>query len=282
MKRYLFTILLIITFVTGAPFVYGKIHGQSRFSENPKGVAEKGNDIAVKGNDIVVKENGEVGTGNVMAEKKNETENWEEHSSVYEFETVERSYFDDALFIGDSRTVGLFEYADLGNADVYANSGMNVYKVFDIKISVKGQQKLTLSEVLSAKQYGKIYLMMGINELGYDFEKTVKTYREMVETIKGFQPEAIIFLEANQHVTAGKSNEDAIFNNKNINRLNAKIRELADNRTTFYIDVNELFDDAKGNLDASITNDEVHVLGKYYAQWADWLCTKGVIKRDLP
>lgn len=278
MKRYLFTILIIITFVTGAPFVYGKIYGQDRFSENFKGV-EKGNDIVEKGS-------GEVGAGNVMAEKENEAENMdaaenaEEHLSVCEFETVERSYFDDALFIGDSRTVGLFEYADLGNADVYADSGMNVYKVFDIRISMKGQGKLTLSEVLSAKQYGKIYLMMGINELGYDFEKTVKTYREMVETIKGFQPEAIIFLEANQHVTAGKSNGDAIFNNKNINGLNERIRELADNRTTFYIDVNELFDDAKGNLDASITNDGVHVLGKYYARWADWLCTKGVRKGD--
>jgi len=39
---------------------------------------------------------------------------------------ADTTYFDDALFIGDSRTVGLAEYGNLGQAEVLADSGMSV------------------------------------------------------------------------------------------------------------------------------------------------------------
>lgn len=192
------------------------------------------------------------------------------------FETVDLTYWEDALFIGDSRTVGLSEYADLGGADVFASSGMSVYKVFSAKIEMPGAGKQTLEEVLAAKQYGKIYIMMGINELGYNHESTVKKFEEMYDKIHELQPDAILFLGANLHVTEKKSASDKIYNNEAINRLNQAIMGMADNQTRFYVDVNEVFDDANGNLDASYTADDAHVLGKYYAQWADWLLTKGI------
>lgn len=203
-------------------------------------------------------------------------ETTDEEDAEKSFVTVDSSYWDDALFIGDSRTVGLSEYADLGGADVFANSGMSVYRVFSEKISMPQGGKQTLEEVLAAKQYGKIYIMMGINELGYNHESTVKKYQEMVEKIHELQPDAILFLGANLHVTEKKSASDKIFNNEAINRINQAVEEMADNKTIFYVDVNEVFDDANGNLDADYTADESHVLGKYYAKWAEWLLTKGI------
>ena len=73
------------------------------------------------------------------------------------------SWFDDALFIGDSRTVGLHEYGNLGNAEVLADSGMSVYKLFKKEFSWSSGEKGTLEELLSKRQFGKIYLMLGIN-----------------------------------------------------------------------------------------------------------------------
>ncbi|WP_434694374.1 hypothetical protein [Hungatella sp. SB206] len=49
--------------------------------------------------------------------------------------------FSSVLFIGDSRTVGLSEYGDLGQADVFANSGMSVFNLFEARVSVKGGEK---------------------------------------------------------------------------------------------------------------------------------------------
>lgn len=184
---------------------------------------------------------------------------------------ADTSYFDDALFIGDSRTVGLSEYGDLGNAEVVADSGMNVHEIFDKRFVTRSGEKKSLEEILSEGQFGKIYLMLGINELGYDFDYTVAKYGKLIEKLREAQPDALIFLQANLHVTARKSAASDIYNNENIDRFNQAVRQMADNRKLFYLDVNELFDDEEGNLSEDYTADNAHVLGKYYADWVEWM-----------
>lgn len=193
------------------------------------------------------------------------------------FTATDSSYLNDALFIGDSRTVGLREYGQTQGPNFFANTGMNVYNVRDSSVNVPGVGTVTLDSLLSSKKYGKIYVMLGINELGYNRENTVVKYGELIDWIKEKAPDSLIFIEANLHVAAGRSNTDEVFNNKNINDFNSKISQFADNKRVFYIDVNELFDDANGDLKAECTSDNTHVLGKYYVEWVDWILTKAIL-----
>ena len=193
------------------------------------------------------------------------------------FTTADSSYLNDALFIGDSRTVGLREYGQTQGPNFFATTGMNVYNVKDDAVNVPGVGTYTLDGLLSAKSYGKIYVMLGINELGYNRDNTVKKYGELIDWLRAKAPSAKIFIEANLHVAAGRSNTDSIFNNANINEFNSRISEFADNKTIFYVDVNEIFDDANGDLRAECTSDNTHVLGKYYVEWVDWLLTKAIV-----
>lgn len=179
-------------------------------------------------------------------------------------------YFQDALFIGDSRTMGLAEYGGIGDAAVFANTGMSIYRLYTLKNAFK-EYGLHLEDVLAQKQYSRIFFMLGINELGYDFDTTIARYEEEVLKLHQAQPEAEIILEANLHVTAEKSAQDKIFNNENINRFNEGVRQIAERYGFSYIDVNVIFDDENGALSPVYTGDEVHVLGKYYQQWADWI-----------
>ncbi len=196
---------------------------------------------------------------------------------VYTFTDCDPSYFDDALFVGDSRTVGLYEYGNLVTASYFADVGMNLYKLEHVTVPVAGQE-MTLKEVLGSKDFSKIYLMLGINELGYDFDTTVKKYGELIEKLHTAHPDAIIYLCANMHMTKARSDSEVLFNNTNIDRFNAEVAKLADQETFFYLDVNEIFDDEEGNLAEEYTVDNAHVLGKYYIVWCDWLCTKAIIK----
>lgn len=195
---------------------------------------------------------------------------------IKHFETVSYDYFDDALFIGDSRTVGLKEYGGLSKATFFADSGMSVYRLEKERLEVDGKGKLSLDEVLSTGNYGKIYLMIGMNEIGYSYETSVSKYHQLVEKIRQYQPEAVLFLCANLHVSEEQSETDPLYNNKNINIMNEMIAKLQDGYTSFYIDINEKFDDENGNLDKQYTSDSAHVYGKYYMEWIDWLCTKGI------
>jgi len=194
------------------------------------------------------------------------------------FTDAPEGYFKDALFIGDSRTVGLRDYGGLTDATFFASEGMSVYNIEKEKISVPKMGSVSLDSILSKKQYGKIYVMIGINELGYEFNKTVGKYTDLVEKIRKAQPSAIVYVQANLHVSGSRSKSDKIFNNTNINKYNKAIEKLADNQNVFYIDVNPLFDDKKGNLASEYTSDSTHVLGKYYQTWIEWIATKAIVK----
>ena len=216
----------------------------------------------------------------MITENVTEENTEESHPEVPLFFEADRSYFDDALFIGDSRTVGLYEYGDLGNAIVLADSGMSVYKIFKQTFSLDTGKKMTLEELLTQKQFGKIYIMLGINELGYSFEQTVNVYKDMIASIEALQPDALMFLQANLHITEKKSNTSPIYNNSNINRFNSEIQKMTDSKKYFYLNANEMFDDENGNLSVEFTVDESHVLGKYYADWVDWILRHAVTSND--
>lgn len=190
----------------------------------------------------------------------------------YENAEEEPASMADALFIGDSRTVGIMEYAGLTDADFFCSTGMNVFDVCKNRVSVPGVGKATLTELLSNKKYGKIYLMLGINELGYQFKSIVGKYADLVEFIKQEQPDAAIFIQANLHVSKKRSEGDKYINNSAINELNLELSKFADNKRIYYMDANPLFDDENGNLSADKTSDQVHLYAKYYIDWGEWIC----------
>lgn len=179
--------------------------------------------------------------------------------------------FEGALFIGDSRTVGIGKYAGIKDADFFASTGMSVYSLFTKKVDMTDRKGVLLEDLLAEKTYDRIYLMLGINELGYNFDRTVETYGQVVESLRALQPQAYIHIQANLHVTQAKSDSDKLYTNDNIDRLNEALAGLADDRVVFYMDVNPTFDDETGNLGADLTWDGVHLLSKHYALWADWL-----------
>ena len=199
-----------------------------------------------------------------------------EESNISKKHSVEKSYFNDALFIGDSRTIGISEYGDLNNATFFAYTGMSVYNVFSKTVSVPKVGKLNLEQLLSSKKFGKIYIMLGINELGYNTNQTLENYKKLVDYIKDSQSSAIIYIQANLHVASKKSDKDSIVNNTNINKFNDQISKFADNKRIFYIDINEKFDDDNGNLNSNYTSDNVHIYAKYYKEWSNWLCQNAV------
>lgn len=193
------------------------------------------------------------------------------------FQKVDKSYLNDALFIGDSRTLGLMEYGGVSQASYFADSGMSVFNLEKTTVPVAGYGKTDIRSLLKQKKFGKIYFMMGINEAGYPWKTLEKKYKETVAMIRDMQPDAKIFLCANLMMTEEKSGQSKAINNKVICKINAMIEKLASKNEMYYIDVNEIFTDKKGNLCETYSNDGVHVLGKYYRDWMDWICTKGVV-----
>lgn len=202
-----------------------------------------------------------------------------ETEKTYEFTTVTQDYFDDAVFIGDSRTVGLRDYSGWDNATYYASIGLTVYDMFTNPIVEEDGQKITVEEALTRHQFGKVFLMIGINEMGTGtVDSFMKTYEEAVAHLRELQPDAIIYVQGIMYVKQSRSERDPIFNNPAIQERNDRIAMLANNQDIFYIDVNEVVTDETGNLNPEYTYDETHLLGKYYSVWTDFLLEHGIVK----
>ena len=123
-----------------------------------------------------------------------------------------------------------------------------------------------------------MYIMLGLNEIADNIEYTTGMYRSLVEQVREAQPTALIFIEANLHVTNWYSQQNPSESNERLDHYNQIISEFANDKDIFYIDVNEIFDDENGALPSDHTGDGVHPYAKYYSDWSEWLCKKTIYK----
>lgn len=197
------------------------------------------------------------------------------------FGRVEDDYFDDALFLGDSRTVGMQEYGGLGDiATFYASTGMSIYKLFDAEIVELPDQeeKITVEEALQHQSFGKIYIMVGINEMGTGtIERYVDTYRAAVEHLQELQPDAIIYVQAILKVTTARSDKGDYINNEGIEARNEALSQLADGKKVFYVDANPVICDEDGGMVKDYTFDGVHLKARYIDLWKEYLKDNAVL-----
>ena len=188
----------------------------------------------------------------------------------YPYVKVDKSYFDDALFIGDSRIEGLALYSGLDNAQFAYMEGLTTFGLMSEKIAANGTA--TLTDLLSSQTFKKIYIMLGINEAGYATDSYVSTYMDAISQIQALQPNAVIFMMGCMHVSSDYSDTHDIVNNEK----NGAIAAYADGIKLFYLDMNTVVDDGKGGLIKDYTWDDIHLQAQYYSVWEDYLYSHGL------
>lgn len=187
---------------------------------------------------------------------------------------VADSYFDDAAFIGDSRTQGLQLYTGLPNATFYATQGLMVDTFFSKKFVKAGGVKITIPDAMKNQTFKKVYIMLGVNELGWAYEKVfIQKYGEVVDKVKELQPDAKIYVQSILPVTKAKSDGDAIYNNTKISRYNELIEQMCREKGVTYLHVADAVGLDNGALPAGSATDGVHLNREYCYKWLDYLKT---------
>lgn len=191
-------------------------------------------------------------------------------------EPVEDTHFENAAYLGDSRTEGLQLFGGLRQGDYFWARGMSVFRVDDptfATFEIDGE-KLTMIGVLSKKQYDAVYIMVGVNELGYSAESYEKGLGEFMDKVLAAQPEAVVYLQilppVNDEVAAANGLASYI-NNANIARFNEAIVRVAREKKVVLLDTAEVYRDENGSLPAELASDGCHFVFGGYARWADYL-----------
>ena len=183
------------------------------------------------------------------------------------------SDFSDACFIGDSRTVGLSYNSGKPMATFYCATGLNVSSALDEQnIELDNGNMGNVVDALKQKQFARIYIMFGINEVGWpDMDSFQREYEELLNAVKAAQPDAKIYVQSIIPVTASKDAEGYPFTNANIADFNGAVKAAAENCGMTYIDVGAALVDASGCLPEDAATDGIHMTKDYLVKWIEYL-----------
>lgn len=187
-------------------------------------------------------------------------------------QAVEPGDYSDAAFIGDSRTEALKTYGLLKNATYYTYKGLKVDTVFTEACIDEGGTKMTVMDAISLHQYNRIYISLGVNELGWvSTDIFIEDYGKIIDTLKETQPNATIYVQAILPVSQQKSEQDKIYNNPRINEFNALLEQMAADKGVVYLPVNTAVMDETGSLPVGASTDGVHPNIDYCRKWVAYL-----------
>lgn len=211
--------------------------------------------------------------------------------ALAEGDRVADSYFDDAVFIGDSVSLKLTKYitaqrnagkTDLGKAQFLTIGNMgsgNAQKSMEDETCVLptyNGQKMYLEDSVAAMGAKKVYIMLGMNDVGlYGVEDSVANMTSLLAKIKEKSPEASIFVQSATPIVAGK--EKGTWNNENFLLYNEKLLEMCKEKGYYYVDVSSVMRLEDGSLKPEFCSDPdnmgVHFSDVGCQSWIDYLYT---------
>mgnify|MGYP001122882201 FL=1 len=192
-----------------------------------------------------------------------------------ETEAVEDTYFDGAVFLGDSRTEGLSLYSGLKTGYFYTAVGATVESVFSKKnFETEGGEKVPLLDAVAEQDCDKIYIMLGINELGWSKVKTFHDqYAKLVDRVRADHPEAKIVLQSIPPVSAKQEAKRTYVNNARIAEYNGVIQALAEEKECYFLDVAACLPGGDGLLPKDLNFDGIHLNPAGCKVWLNYLRT---------
>ena len=205
------------------------------------------------------------------------TEGYVYSQPVPKSDKVETSYFDDAVFIGDSRTEGFIYNTGLANAKAYTHKGLTVSSAFDDPVIPLNGQKVSVTQALLQTQFAKAYLMFGINEAGWAYgEIFIKKYGELIDAVRQANPQAQIYIQSILPVSKKTSQTHEFAKKEKLDEYNQMLRQLAEEKQVYYLDVQSCMVDEDGFLPEQAAFDGIHLKQEYCLKWLDYLCTHTV------
>ena len=233
-----------------------------------------------------VEETSEESTGEsreIPEESSEQEESQYTPTPVISGETVDASWFDDAVFVGDSVTLKLSYYADygsLGNADFLCagslgyNNAQWGYDHPDNVHPVYNGIKYTVEDGVAMLQPKKIFVMLGMNDIGlYGVDGAVEGMKSLTAKIQQRCPDAVIYVQSVTPMLSYKQLSD--LNNTTIDAFDQAIQPICQERGYIYLDVASAVNDGYGNLMEAYCSDAT-AMGLHFSDagceaWVNYL-----------
>ena len=187
---------------------------------------------------------------------------------------AEDGFFADAAFFGNSLIKGLEMYGGLREAAFFGANSAAVYNVGStLNFKLSGGADATMLDALGEGTHGKVYVLLGINEIALEPDYFVEQYDAVLDEITARQPEAMLYIMSLTPVTEKKSLDASVFTQERVLEYNDALHALAARRGCAYVDLVEALAGPDGFLAEEESTDGIHLTQETYPVWSEYLRT---------
>ncbi len=194
---------------------------------------------------------------------------------------VDLSYFNNTVFLGDSRTVGMKNNGLIKQSNTFAINGIS-HMTFLTQTFTDSVTGITsdIFEILSVRQPERVYIALGVNGVAFmNSSEFIKSYKQLIDKIKESTPNSIVVLMSINPVRQEETFSNKNLNNTTIDNMNVLMLQMAMDKDIYYLDVSTVLKDENGLLKAEYdVGDGLHYNKTGYTKVYDYICNHAVYK----
>lgn len=194
-------------------------------------------------------------------------------SSLIPVSELDTSFYDNAVFVGNSIADGIALYGLLPQTDIYAKVGLSLDSVYT---TAADNDSTAIADQLKSRKYSKVFLCFGEAELSSENSSDFKDkYTELIEKVKSYQSSARIYLVAIPPVS--QDSEENGMDLRNIKNYNDTIKRLAASEDVYYADAYTALADDDGYLKSGVSSDGINLNRDCYIQMLNYIADNSYI-----
>ncbi len=199
---------------------------------------------------------------------------------------TELTYFDDVVFVGDSVSVMLQYYCAstkaLGNAKFLCAGSLSatnaLWGVSDQSVHPTYQgKKMLVEDGVAASGAKKVYIMLGINNIGYGVSRAKEDMVTLIDRILAKAPGCQIYIQSVTPMASSSIIVSEMLNNDKIVEYNNAMLAVCEEKGWYFVNVAEVFRDENGCLPTSDCSDNgsmgIHFTNAAAEKWVEYLKT---------
>ncbi len=203
---------------------------------------------------------------------------------------VDISYFDDAMFLGDSLADGFKVYASslaLKNSGaVYLTQKSTTPRTFLQPGAMvdAGRGPIDVWATIEQRQPGKMYITLGTNALmAMDPQAFADSYAQLIDKVREYTPDTLIYVTTITPTTASTANTKTQLSFDRIYQANQLIADMCNEKGCALINLYDVLKNSSGYLREEISAyDGIHLTPTGYKEWLEYLITHTVYDSDAP
>ncbi len=189
---------------------------------------------------------------------------------------VDAVYFDNAMLLGDSLTLGFKDFKKFPPERILAYKGISPQGFEGVQKDDTGKQIKPL-DIIAAANPGKLYIMLGTNSLiGMKDEAFIFYYGQLIDQLRQRVPAVQIYVQSILPVSAEKAAAQPTLNNERIRLVNNLLAKMASEKGVYFLNLQEVYTAADGSMDPAYLyslKEGVHLKPTGYDPWLDYMYT---------